>query len=119
MAWEKISACNGCADCIGCGRRDRWWMQLYCDNCGAPINGNIGDLGYRTDDDLELCESCAAEALFCAKVEEDRREYVSQCMATEGYDTFVLDDVIEWFDIPIEDQPDPISPYGDMHIDEN
>lgn len=118
MAWEREDACVGCAECIGCGRKGQWWMQLYCDSCGAAIND--GELGYRIDDgDLELCASCAAEQLFCDRVEEDRREYVRQCMATEGYDTFVLDDVIEWFDIPIEDQPDPISPCADMDIDEN
>lgn len=113
MSWEREEACVGCAECIGCGRKGQWWMQLYCDNCGAAIND---DLGYRIDD-LDLCESCAAEALFCASVEEDRREYVRQCMATEGYDTSVLDDVIEWFEIPVEDQPDRISYRGNIDID--
>lgn len=101
MAWEREDACVGCAECIGCGRKFQHWMQCYCDSCGAPID----DIGY-LDGNLELCASCAAEAMFCANVEEDRRDYVRQCMAAEGYDTSVIDDVVEWFDIPAADQLD-------------
>jgi len=101
MARERESECRGCAECIGCGRKSRYWMQYYCDSCGAAIN----DIGY-LDGSLELCSSCAAEAMFCANVEEDRRDYVRQCMATEGYDTSVIDDVVEWFDIPAAEQLD-------------
>lgn len=97
MAWERENACVGCAECIGCGRKTYWWNQCYCDICGAPVE----DTGY-LDEGRELCAACAAEAMFCANVEEDRRDYVRQCMATEGYDTSVVDDVIEWLDIPVE-----------------
>ena len=101
MAWIREDSCVGCAECIGCWRRNHYTMNCYCDNCGAEI----GDIGYH-DGELELCSSCAAEAMFCANVPEDRRGYVRQCMATEGYDTSVIDDVIEWFDIPEADQLD-------------
>ena len=75
MAWEREDACVGCAECIGCGRKFQHWMQCYCDSCGAPID----DIGY-LDGNLELCASCAAEAMFCANVEEDRRDYIRQCL---------------------------------------
>lgn len=101
MSWERVDECVGCAECTGCWRHGRYWMQCYCDECGTPIT----DIGYH-DGDRELCRTCAAEAMFNANTDEDNRDYVRQCMATEGYDDTDLDDVVAYFDIPDADQPD-------------
>ena len=28
-------ACNGCAECIGCGRKHEYYTYFECDKCGA------------------------------------------------------------------------------------
>lgn len=49
----KVNRCNGCPDCVGCGRNHTEYVEL-CDRCqDAPV-----EIDY---EGLELCLECAAE----------------------------------------------------------
>lgn len=32
------NACNGCAECIGCGRKDEHYTESFCDECGFEMD---------------------------------------------------------------------------------
>lgn len=34
MSYEVVDACNGCAECISCGRKDIEDIVYHCDYCG-------------------------------------------------------------------------------------
>ena len=101
MAWEREELCVGCAECVGCYRKNQWWMQCYCDNCGEAIT----DIGFNVDEQ-ELCHFCTAEYLFNKYAKPDIRDTIRVKMEDEGYDVSEMDDVIEYFNIPYDDQPD-------------
>lgn len=63
---EKVNLCEGCAECIGCGRKFAYGEAHFCDRCGEGID----DSGYDFDDE-ELCEFCACERLWEEKFEVD------------------------------------------------
>ena len=44
--------CNGCPECIGCGRKYEEWTYHECDRCGS-----LEQL-YYTSDGEELCATC-------------------------------------------------------------
>jgi len=52
------NSCNGCPDCIGCGR-DRKYPVWYCDRCGESFY----EEGYLTEiaGGEELCDKCLEE----------------------------------------------------------
>ena len=101
MAWERENACYGCAECIGCGRKHRYYNVCYCDICGDEIPNVVFLL-----DNKEVCNSCAAEAIFDAYTAESERDEVYQRAIDEGYDVNNVDDVIALFNVPMEKQPD-------------
>lgn len=55
MAKVRESACNGCAECIQCGRRYQFYTYYECDSCGDEALFRYGDEDY--------CESCLLAAL--------------------------------------------------------
>lgn len=55
MARIRESACNGCAECIQCGRRYQFYTYYECDSCGDEAK-------YRYDD-KDYCEDCLLKAL--------------------------------------------------------
>ena len=63
MAKVRESACNGCAECIHCGRSHQFYTYYECDSCGDEA-----EYWY---DDKDYCESCLLEALKSDGVIED------------------------------------------------
>ena len=53
----KVDTCNGCAECIGCGRGIVTELQLFCDICNEHI-----EKAYVIDGE-DVCEECL-EVLF-------------------------------------------------------
>ena len=47
---REVDDCNGCAECIGCGRKYRKYKVIECDICGQEVeearivNGDQGCL---------------------------------------------------------------------------
>ena len=55
MARVRENECNGCAECIHCGRRYQFYTYYECDSCGDEAE-------YRYDGS-DYCKSCLLEAL--------------------------------------------------------
>ncbi len=51
---ESRSMCNGCAECIGCGRIYRKYKALICDYCHGEVEWAYFD--EKTGD--HICEEC-------------------------------------------------------------
>lgn len=67
MAREKENECRGCAECIGCGRKYEYFVNLICDKCGEEYCDYLWEV-----DKQELCTDCAFNAI------EDRESVVSE-----------------------------------------
>lgn len=53
---QRDSQCVGCAECIGCGRRGKYYAYFVCDNCLKSEDTLYQDkLG-------EICEDCLLTA---------------------------------------------------------
>lgn len=59
MAREKENCCVGCAECVGCGRKYRYHINLICDKCGTGGNECLWDVNGE-----ELCDDCARGVLW-------------------------------------------------------
>lgn len=56
MAQIKENNCNGCPDCIGCGRKYTYYEYFKCDICGY-ISDNASD--FEQDNfGLDICRNC-------------------------------------------------------------
>lgn len=67
---EKESMCNGCGDCIGCGRRNQYTYTLFCDECGEEIEDNqhAVKIGKK-----HICEDCIP-SYFVAELSAEELE---------------------------------------------
>ena len=54
MAKRIESKCNGCPDCIGCGRKWENYTIWICDNCGFESYRELNSDIYG----LDLCDKC-------------------------------------------------------------
>lgn len=54
---KTISECQGCAECIGCGRKWQKYKILVCDCCGREC-----DSAYIVNGE-HMCEDCALDSL--------------------------------------------------------
>ena len=52
---KKANYCNGCPDCISCGR-NKYVLEEHCDCCDDIIE----DIAYLVDSEV-LCRDCAIE----------------------------------------------------------
>ncbi len=59
MSRERENKCRGCAECISCGRKDQYFVNLICDVCGNEYNASLWNV-----DGKELCKECAKEAFW-------------------------------------------------------
>ena len=81
-------ACNGCAECIGCGRKHEYYTYFECDKCGAGetelfvgINGE------------ELCFECYKNQ-FLSKICDDMDETKCARCGADAEEMFNLEG--EW-----------------------
>ena len=49
---KRVDRCVGCAECIGCGRRDQHYTALICDCCDEEVEELYCDNGN------EICGDC-------------------------------------------------------------
>ena len=56
MAKVRESACNGCAECIHCGRSYQYYTHYECDSCGDEAEYQYGGKDY--------CRDCLIETLL-------------------------------------------------------
>ena len=56
MAKVRESACNGCAECIHCGRNYQYYTYYECDSCGGEAEYQYAGKDY--------CGDCLIEALL-------------------------------------------------------
>lgn len=55
MSYEILDACNGCAECISCGRKGREDIVYYCDYCDEPLSP---DMLRRDKSGKDICLDC-------------------------------------------------------------
>lgn len=73
MSREKIDACNGCAECISCGRKVKQATVYYCDYCGDSYPT---DMLKREESGMDICFDCYIQKITAnwndmESVEED------------------------------------------------
>ena len=59
------SNCNGCPDCIGCGRSHKKVAVVYCDICNHEIQDDVYNL-----DGQHVCEDCLKETFYLCEAGE-------------------------------------------------
>lgn len=64
MAIKLTDACNGCAECIGCGRKAKY-RAVFCDVCGEETGSRV----YLVDG-KQLCDTCALEVIESVRAED-------------------------------------------------
>lgn len=51
---DEIVDCNGCAECVHCGRSRIPRLVTFCDKCREEIEGTV----YSDEKGRDLCEFC-------------------------------------------------------------
>lgn len=56
---ERESECNGCAECVLCGRKHRHKKYVRCDGCGVVIEDEVYEI-----DGKHYCDSCILDMFY-------------------------------------------------------
>ena len=73
MARQRENSCRGCAECIGCGRRERYDTNLICDACGHEWQETLFEV-----DGRELCRECALDYINDTYADEILENYCDE-----------------------------------------
>lgn len=99
---ETFDACNGCADCIGCGRKYDVRKAYVCDMCGDVISEYDGQpLGFAFNG-KDLCEDCMKDITLYDENGEMKEDVFAAALAwmTDSTAEAMFIDDIEAIDIP-------------------
>lgn len=95
---ERESMCNGCPDCVGCGRRDRYTYTVVCDECGWEIEE---DMKVITIGKKHVCEDCIpgyfVAELSTEELEDDElyEAAIERIAEENGYEVESVESVID------------------------
>lgn len=95
---ERESMCNGCPDCIGCGRRYQYTYTVVCDECLSELDE---DTKVITIGKKHVCEACIP-GYFVAELSADELDYeelyeaaVERIAEENGYEVESVESVID------------------------
>ena len=88
MGFYHESGCQGCAECIGCGRQFRNYKIRYCDKCEDEV-----DKLYYDEYGREICWECYKEQ-YLSKYCDDMDETHCEKCGSEAEEMFQVDG--EW-----------------------
>lgn len=89
--FEKISMCNSCPDCVGCGRKNQIRTVCYCDSCGDLISRDSREKHGFLYQGSTLCEDCVVDAIFFNDNGEIIPEAMNDCL--KGLNLAISDNV--------------------------
>ena len=88
MGYYHDTECNGCAECVGCGRQFRNIRVKFCDKCGNEVDKLYYDEKHR-----EICWECYRDQ-FISKICDDMDETVCENCGYDAEEMFQVDG--EW-----------------------
>lgn len=56
---KRESKCNGCAECVRCGRKHRHETLVFCDGCGTIIEDEVYEI-----DGKHYCDECILNMFY-------------------------------------------------------